>query len=419
MENKFNHGICYYLRLNDKGYRKDLKDLLDKKYYSEKGKSFVDLPERVMKKITKEMSIEEDKGIALNRALRENLFSCFVSFINNIPLIIVGKPGTGKSLSFQILYNSMKGIHSEKPFFRVFGRIIRYYYQGSNNSTSKGIEEIFNRAKNTKEQRSIPLVFFDEMGLAERSINNPLKIIHFLLEKDEEDQVRFLGISNWRLDAAKINRALNLTITDYDPDDLQETALAIAGAIDRNISEKYQFFFEALAKTYYNYLSFRQASLSENKNFHGNRDFYSLIKIAARELIKRKNEEIGENKLLTQIGILSLERNFGGLEDSSSIIRTNFKESMTESKYYHGIDYEFKFSVIESIKENILDPNSRYLLLISEGNDGNDIIKFILESLGKNYIELIGSKYKLDIRSIQYSLGIALKKLKKLLDKTS
>lgn len=41
------------------------------------------------------------------------------------------------------------------------------------------------------------------MGLAERSSNNPLKIMHYLLEKDVKDEVRFLGISNWRLIASK------------------------------------------------------------------------------------------------------------------------------------------------------------------------------------------------------------------------
>ena len=43
------------------------------------------------------------------------------------------------------------------------------------------------------------------MGLAERSSNNPLKIIHHLLEKDNENSVPILGISNWKLDAFKLN----------------------------------------------------------------------------------------------------------------------------------------------------------------------------------------------------------------------
>jgi hypothetical protein len=66
------------------------------------------------------------------------------------------------------------------------------------------------------------------MGLAEMSSNNPLKVIHYLLEKDREDSVLFLGISNWRLDAAKINRALSINITDYDIEDLEDTVISIA-----------------------------------------------------------------------------------------------------------------------------------------------------------------------------------------------
>ena len=165
------------------------------------------------------------------------------------------------------------------------------------------------------------------MGLAERSINNPLKVIHFLLEKDEKDSVPFLGISNWRLDAAKINRALNLSITDYDPKDLEETAISIAEALDLDLSNKYKDFFETLAKTYYEYILFNQNTIKENKDFHGNRDFYNLIKTAMRELINKKEElNKNENKTLIETGLLSLSRNFGGLENSNSIVRDIFKK---------------------------------------------------------------------------------------------
>ena len=180
--------------------------------------------------------IEKGAGIALNRALRENLFTCFTCIDNKIPLIIVGKPGTGKSLSFQILYNTLKGEYSENDMFKNKGKLYRYYYQGSETSTAEGIEQVFNKASNAqkknKDRNVITLVFFDEMGLAERSSNNPLKVMHYLLEKDTENSVPFLGISNWRLDAAKINRALSLTITDYNVEDLVETAISIAEALN-------------------------------------------------------------------------------------------------------------------------------------------------------------------------------------------
>ena len=524
--------LCYYLRLNDKKYREELNSKLNVFY---KGTDFKTIPEREINYITKQMFYEKEKGIALNRALKENLFTCFISIINNIPLIIVGKPGTGKSLSVQILYNSMKGKHSEGKIFREIGKLYRFYYQGSETSTSEGIKQIFDKAaqslnifkitskstneeissflkkglkfsdksinilningkellllededidktelnnkekqklkdflkrerekernkiknnkkldskifeeenekENEKDENSIllesndnllnsmsepldksknkdpeniPLVFFDEMGLAERSSNNPLKIIHYLLEKDVKDEVRFLGISNWKLDAAKINRALNLSITDYDVDDLQETAISIAEALNIDLSNKYKEFFETLAKTYYNYILFNQNNLKENKDFHGNRDFYNLIKIAMKELSDRKNNIINENRVLTEVGNLSLDRNFGGLEESSSKIKEFFEK---EFGIRYDKDINYKFSVLEAIKKNILDPNSRYLMIISEDNDGSDIIKYLLNSLGRKYIELIGSKYKTDIKSGLYSEEI-LNKIKYIME---
>ncbi len=42
------------------------------------------------------------------------------------------------------------------------------------------------------------------MGLAEDSPENPLKVLHAELEK-EEDKVAFLGLSNWTLDLSLIH----------------------------------------------------------------------------------------------------------------------------------------------------------------------------------------------------------------------
>jgi len=52
---------------------------------------------------------------------------------------------------------------------------------------------------------------FDEIGLAEKSSNNPLKVLHSLLEPPK---VATVGISNYSLDASKMNRVINLSRTD-------------------------------------------------------------------------------------------------------------------------------------------------------------------------------------------------------------
>jgi len=421
--------LCYYLRLNDKKDRQELAKELDKFSLDN---NFLKYPEAQVNELTRLMYIEKSKGIALNRALKENLFTIFICITNKIPLIIVGKPGTSKSLSFQIVYNTMKGKYSENMYFKDKGKLYRYYYQGSETSTSEGIEQVFDKAiraqKNNKNNDIINLVFFDEMGLAERSSNNPLKVIHYLLEKDQEDSVPFLGISNWKLDASKINRTLNLSITDYDINDLEETAISIAEALNSELSSTYKEFFKSLTKTYNEYIMSNKRDIQENRDFHGNRDFYNLIKNAMRELIQKKKmlkaleskDKKKAKNLLIRIGMESLERNFGGLEDSISRIKTIFKNIYGTETFNLGKS-ESKLEKI--IEKNLNDSNSRYLMIISDGNDASDIIKYLLESRiekkdnkGKhNYIELVGSKYEKDIKSGKYSEEI-LNKIKYLME---
>ena len=224
------------------------------------------------------------------------------------------------------------------------------------------------------------------MGLAERSKNNPLKVMHYLLEKDAKNYVPFLGISNWRLDASKINRVLTLSITDYDINDLEETAISIAEALNNELSTKHQKFFETLARVYNEYIKLNQKELNKNKDFHGNRDFYNLIKNSMRHLIKIKNEtkelERNEKKVLTETGIRGLEINFGGLEDSTKKIKELFKIEYAH-EFDLNCDINQKIPIIEIIKSNITDSTRRYLMLISDGNDSNDIIKYILNTIEK------------------------------------
>lgn len=42
-------------------------------------------------------------GIAVNQALRENVFMMLTCILNQIPLFVVGKPGSSKSLAMQLI----------------------------------------------------------------------------------------------------------------------------------------------------------------------------------------------------------------------------------------------------------------------------------------------------------------------------
>ena len=78
------------------------------------------------------------------------------------------------------------------------------------------------------------LVLIDEIGLAEISPHNPLKVLHSLLEPPE---VAVVGISNWSLDASKMNRAITLSRPDPDLEDLNQSAASINENINASDSD--------------------------------------------------------------------------------------------------------------------------------------------------------------------------------------
>lgn len=66
-------------------------------------------------------------------------------------------------------------------------------------------------------------LIFDEIGLAEYSRDNPLKVLHSKLEI-EYNKIGFVGISNYRMDVSKMNRVVFIARMDPDIEDLKLTA---------------------------------------------------------------------------------------------------------------------------------------------------------------------------------------------------
>ena len=100
------------------------------------------------------------------------------------------------------------------------------------------------------------MVLFDELGLAERSYTNPLKVLHSKLEyTGKEEGLSFIGVSNYSLDTAKINRAIVLSVLDLDQhlDDLIKTANNIVKSIDENQKLKNEKIFDIISGTYFAY----------------------------------------------------------------------------------------------------------------------------------------------------------------------
>jgi hypothetical protein len=158
----------------------------------------------------------------------------------------------------------MKGIYSKNSFFKQYPQIIQIYFQGSETTTPNDVTELFKKAeslyenfkKNESKDDKVPIyiIFFDKLGLAEKSPTNPLKILHHKLEYDGKNEgVCFIGISNYYLNAAKINRALSLSVPNLEDqlDQLKNTAKSIVRSISEEISKNTSkiFVFNILSKS--------------------------------------------------------------------------------------------------------------------------------------------------------------------------
>ena len=151
-----------------------------------------------------------------------------------MPLIICGKPGSSKSLSIRLLLDVMNGEKSDIEFFKQFPKVVSFYYQCSLTSTSENIEKIFKRAYKKLEKRNyeiISLICMDEMGIADESQNNPLKVLHSQFDENswkkndnEKEKIAFVGISNWTLDASKMNRTLYINLGEPNINYIENTA---------------------------------------------------------------------------------------------------------------------------------------------------------------------------------------------------
>ena len=441
--------VCYFLRLDTNKLRFRMNNLMTEDYQIIDFETFC---KHIVRNLVDEIKIEP--GIAKNRALLENLFALFICINNKIPLFLCGKPGYSKSLSLSIIERAMRGKKSTSEKFKLLPEISRSTYQGSLTSTSEGVLNVFNNTRTKLKNNSIRMekdvnilkqkviklkkefkklqyennisliqekekeisqtikeiedlpkikdyifmIYFDEMGLAEISPNNPLKVIHSQLEYEkEEEKLAFVGISNWTLDASKMNRGIYLAVSEPDEKDCIETAIEIANSYEKynNLGSRHEDIFKLLAKGYITYI--HNPNNKEKIDFHGARDFYHLIKLTARNFIKK---ELGA--IIDDYDIIrnSIQRNFGGYDGSVE----NFEKIINQLDPQYNISTNI--NITECINQNINDKFSRYLMVISDPSKSQFLIKFFLDSINKEKIFLLGSQFEKDLKSEEYTASL-------------
>ena len=115
-----------------------------------------------------------------------------------------------------------------------------------------------------------------------------------------------------------MNRGISISIPEPDEEDNKETSLTIGNSFDQSLALKYKAYYENLGIAYYEYKKFlkEKHNLDGKEDFHGNRDFYHLVKIFSKCLKKSldgsNQEEINEDIILKESSLSSIERNFAG-----------------------------------------------------------------------------------------------------------
>jgi E3 ubiquitin-protein ligase RNF213 len=243
------------------------------------------------------------------------------------------------------------------------------------------------------------------MGLAEISKNNPLKVLHSLLESNNNSEIAFVGISNWRLDASKMNRGVYIARSDLSLDDLENTAQVIFESYKEGESNYFyeieKKVFKCLAKAYFEYK--KKLESTDFPEFHGARDFYNLIKQISEQLIKNSYISIEEMLPVLEIGI---ERNFQGMKQNIFSIKQEFVNAIFHYEGFMNNKIDFakhKNSTLDLVVKNLEDKNSRFLMLITRSNSAAYILDTYLTKFIKDRTTLVGSKFEEDVNKEEYS----------------
>ncbi|CAG8493234.1 1592_t:CDS:10 [Gigaspora margarita] len=371
-------NLCYQVRFFEQEIRDQYQDRMCEVFVrfgiSMNHQTFVEIIQEEQKDFMKRMT--KPSMIAENFALLENVLVMTVCILKRIPLFIIGAPGASKSLSIRIVSQSLRGADSEDPYFRTLPQVYIIPHQGSSSSTSDGIIKVFNKAYKYQNgsKEVITVVLLDEIGLAEKSPHNPLKVLHSKLEPNhpaELPEVSIIGISNWRLDNSKSSRALLVQRPEFKEKDLIDTAKRILG--EKADSTK----FDALANSY---LAYEKAQ--PIANFHGLRDYYSLVK------------SLGKEKLTPESIQMALSRNFGGIDQMDDLCQRYFNEIINA---FHGrpINKPIKYSVENLIRANLEDKNARHLMVIGKSNSIINILTYKLRQWNKELADK-DSKFDMD-----------------------
>jgi hypothetical protein len=170
-------------------------------------------------------------------------------------------------------------------------------------------------------------------------------------------QVSFIGISNWALDPAKMNRGILLSRGVPDKSDLVKSATGICSR-DNDALMLMKPSIQKLADGY------AEVYKRQKREYFGLRDFYSLVKMVYAAVCKNRSVPTRED--ITY----AVQRNFGGSFG-------NFKPASVFLKTVYPDADEREFTPPKELVSDAVrqEGETRYILLLTKNNAALNIIQ--------------------------------------------
>eukprot|EP01125_Pyxidicula_operculata_P010465 TRINITY_DN343_c0_g3_i1.p1 TRINITY_DN343_c0_g3~~TRINITY_DN343_c0_g3_i1.p1 ORF type:complete len:4704 (-),score=480.58 TRINITY_DN343_c0_g3_i1:101-14212(-) len=230
--------------------------------------------------------LDVDNGIAVNQALKENVFAVLCAVCTKSALFIVGRPGSTKSRTLELLCRATENLSNKKnSFLSSLGiSIQKHVIQCSPYTTAHHVHINARNAARAQisadnlqnTTKRINVIVLEEVGATIGSQHNPLMSLHSMIDygieiDGKKIRLPIIGVSNYRLDASKMGRGRVVYRGNPPISDLEATAKAILSVFDASIegTDWISGYAHAFSENILNNEEFTW--------YHGMRDFYATV----------------------------------------------------------------------------------------------------------------------------------------------
>ena len=365
-------------------------------------------------------------------------------------MIIVGRPGSSKSLSVEILKLVLSpGNHALRNQLGDLPALTELYFQCSPMSTASGFKALFESAQrlSVDPKMMLALVVLDELGLADLSPEKPIKVLHSELERKsvltsgEETQSPYsvVALSNWVMnqffeilnltlhfcnswnfviqlkvvDAAQVNRGILILRTQATKKDLMESAKQLAECLVANyVQEPYKkhmmkILTRSLDSIVCTYQELDSSADIGGGHFFSMRDFFFCVKnfvCSVFDSVKvGQKRELGDLHVSDYYMVQSAIRNFGGHEKAQNLVKKSMAQKLGTKESAVPVTSPLHL-IVQNIQDSSKDLSihiARHLMILNRSLIGLQLLNRQIRSQldeGISWNVLFGSCFPGDLQ---------------------